>query len=208
MRLVLCDDHRLFAEPVAVALEGRGHQVVVATSPAEAFRAVAEEEPDMCLMDLRFPDGDGIDAIAELTRGHPLCAVVVLSGTADPGAVDEARAAGAAGFVRKDQPLSAVFAALDRIAAGRPPAPPPPPADVDGQRRGPTRQLLDALTQRERQVLRCLVHAEDTVGIARSLGVAPSTVRTHLQRVLQKLGVNNRLQAVALVANAGLDVER
>jgi two-component system nitrate/nitrite response regulator NarL len=207
VRLLVCDDHRLFVEPVAVALEGRGHQVVVTTSPAEAVRTVAEDEPDMCLMDLRFPDGDGMEAIAEITRGHPLCAVVVLSGTADPHAVGDALAAGAAGFVRKDQPLSAVFAALDRIAAGRRPPPPPPPTDVHAQGKGRTRQLVDGLTRRERQVLGCLVKAEDTDGIARALGVAPSTARTHLQSVLRKLGVNNRLQAVTLVADAGLDVE-
>jgi DNA-binding NarL/FixJ family response regulator len=209
VRLVLCDDHRLFAEPVAVALEERGHQVVVTSSPAEALRAVAEDEPDVCLMDLRFRegDGDGIDAVIELRRRHPLCPVVVLSGTADAHVVQAALDAGAAGFVRKDQPLNAVFAAVDRVAAGREPTPPPPLTDVRPHHDGGVRQLIGGLTSREREVLRCLARAEDTVAIARSLGVAPSTARSHLQSMLHKLGVNSRLQAVALVAHAGVDVE-
>jgi len=64
--------------------------------------------------------------------------------------------------------------------------------------------LVEALTDRERQVLRSLVEAEDTVAIAHTLGVAQSTARTHLQNVLLKLGVHTRLQAVTLVADAGL----
>jgi two-component system, NarL family, nitrate/nitrite response regulator NarL len=205
VRLVLCDDHRLVAEPIAAALEARGHQVVLTTTPADAVRAVAEEEPDLCVMDLRFPDGSGAEAIAVLRRRFPLCPVVVLSGIADARAVEAALAAGAVAFLRKDQPLSAVFSALERIAAGREPPPPPPPVDprpaLDG-RGGP---LVDRLTRRERQVLDCLMQAEDTDEIARSLGVAPSTARTHLQSMLRKLGVNTRVQAVALVAGTALD---
>jgi two-component system nitrate/nitrite response regulator NarL len=129
----MCDDHRLFAEPFAAVLTLRGHEVRLTTSPAEALRAVDEREPDVCVMDLRFPEEDGIAAVAEL------------------------------------------------------------------------RQLLGHLTSRERQVLRHLIEAEDTRGIARALGVAPSTARTHLQNVLVKLGVHTRLQAVALVVAAGID---
>jgi two-component system nitrate/nitrite response regulator NarL len=203
VRLVLCDDHRLFAEPMAFALEQRGHRVVVTTTPAEAIRAVDEDEPHLCLMDLRFPGGTGLDAVAAIRRDHPLCIVVVLSASADPGAVEAARSAGAAGFVRKDQPLSAVFAALERLAIGREPV--PAPAGIRRQEHATSPSIVDDLTQREREVLRCLVRAEDTVTIARTLGVAPSTARTHLQSLLTKLGVHSRLQAVTLVADAGVE---
>jgi DNA-binding NarL/FixJ family response regulator len=204
VRLVVCDDHRLFAEPLAFALEGRGHSVVVTLSPDDAVRAVDEDEPDMVLMDLRFPTGSGLEAVAEIHRWHPLCAVVVLSGSGDDNsAAVAAAAAGAAGFLRKDQPLSAVFAAVMRIAAGHDLLPPPPHADAGSH----GRRLLGGLTERERQVLARLTKAEDTATIARSLGVAPSTARTHLQSLLHKLGVTTRLQAVTLVADAGLDVE-
>jgi DNA-binding NarL/FixJ family response regulator len=132
----------------------------------------------------------------------------VLSGSVDVRDLSAAAAAGAAGFLRKDQPITAIFDALDRIAAGREVALPPlprPAARSDEQVE--VRRLVGHLTARERDVLRRLVEAEDTVVIARALGVAPSTARTHLQNVLQKLGVHTRLQAVALVVSAGLDVE-
>ncbi|SDY84596.1 Response regulator receiver domain-containing protein [Modestobacter sp. DSM 44400] len=118
MRLVLCDDHRLFAEPFAAALTLRGHEVVLATAPAEAMRAVEEHHPDVCVMDLRFPDGDGIDAVVELSRSHPSCRVVILTGSDDVDDLSAAAEAGAAGFLRKGQPVSAIFEALDRVAAG------------------------------------------------------------------------------------------
>jgi two-component system nitrate/nitrite response regulator NarL len=199
VHLVLCDDHRLFADSMAFALERRGHRVVVTTTPAEAIRAVDDEEPHLCLMDLRFPGGTGLDAVAAIRRDHPLCIVVVLSASADPGAAEAARSAGAAGFVRKDHPLSAVFAALDRLATGREPV--AVPGSVRRHEHAPPASVVDDLTQREREVLRCLVRAEDTATIARTLGVAPSTARTHLQSLLTKLGVHSRLQAVALVAD-------
>jgi DNA-binding NarL/FixJ family response regulator len=203
VRLVLCDDHRLFAEPLAFALERRGHRVVLTTTPDEAIRAVDDDEPDACLMDLRFPGGTAFGAIAAIRRDHPLCPVVVLSASDDPAAVAAARSSGAAGLVRKDQPLGAVFTALDRLAAGRPPV--PSPGSPRRSEHGPAASVVDDLTQREREVLRCLVRAEDTAGIARTLGVAPSTARTHLQSLLTKLGVHSRLQAVALVTAEGVE---
>jgi len=75
---------------------------------------------------------------------------------------------------------------------------------VDGGERDQVRWLIEQLTKREREVLHRLISAEDTLDIARAMGVAPSTARTHLQNVLFKLGVHNRLQAVALVVGAGI----
>jgi DNA-binding NarL/FixJ family response regulator len=210
MRLVLCDDHRLFAEPLAVALENRGHQVFVCSTPAEALSTVARRGPDVCVLDLRFADGDGdgIDAVAELRQKHPGCAVVVLSGSADEDDFAAALAAGAAAFLGKDQPVSAIFEALDLVLAGE--AVSVSPGQPAGSRladRARVRSVTRQLTARERDVLRGLVQGHGTQTIARELQVAPSTVRTHLQSVLFKLGVHTRLQAVALVARAGVDDE-
>lgn len=205
MRYVLCDNHRLFVEPFAAALGRRGHDVIVVTRPAAAVRAVLLHRPDVCVLDLKFPEGDAFDALAEMRQRVPACRVVILSGSTDVRDAARAAAAGAAGFLRKDQPISGLFAALDRIAAGGTVAPLPQPArsrPADEHTR--VRQAVAHLTERERQVLSGLVSAEDTVGIARALGVAPSTARTHLQNVLLKLGVHNRLQAVALVVGAGV----
>lgn len=208
MRIVLCDDHRLFVEPLGAALARRGHEVVVTHTPVRALQAAAEHQPDLVIMDLAFPEGGGLAAIKRLRERHESCTVVVLSGTVDPREVSAAAEAGAPAFLRKDQPVAAVFDALDRIAAGRPvsaqPLPRPrPPSDEYGR----VRALVSHLTERERDVLLRLVDAEDTTEIARSMGVAPSTARTHLQNVLLKLGVHTRLQAVALVVTTGIDRE-
>jgi DNA-binding NarL/FixJ family response regulator len=207
VRLVLCDDQRLFAEPVAVALRRRGHEVIVTTSPAEAVGAVDQHRPDLFVMDLRFPDGDGLAAVAALRRRRPSCPVVVISGSDDCRYTDAAVEAGAAGVLHKSQPISEIFDALDRLAAGEELTPAAVPRQVTSDEHARVRELVDGLTLRERQVLGRLVEADDTIGIARSLGVAPSTARTHLQNVLLKLGVHNRLQAVALVVGSGMDQE-
>jgi DNA-binding NarL/FixJ family response regulator len=205
VRIVLCDDHRLFIEPFAAALGRRGHDVVVVTRPAAAVRAVSRHRPDLCVLDLKFPEDDALEALVEIRRRVPACRVVFLSGSAGVRDAARAAAAGAAGFLRKDQPIKAIFLALDRIAVGGTVALQPEPArprPTDEQAR--VREAVAHLTDRERQVLVRLVSAEDTVAIARALGVAPSTARTHLQNVLLKLGVHNRLQAVALVVGAGI----
>ncbi len=210
MRLLLCDDHRLFGEVMAAALESRGHQVAVTTSLAEALRAVEEDEPDVCLVDLGFPEGGGPHVVAALRAGRPSRRIVVLSGSSGADDVAAAIAAGAVGFLIKAQPVTEVFSALDRVAAGEPlpwppralPNAPPDGASADGPG---ARRLLDGLTPREREVLDLMVAAEDTAGIARALRVAPSTARTHLQNVMLKLGVHSRLEAVALVAGMPVD---
>ena len=201
MRLVLCDDHRLFIEPFAAALGRRGHDVVVVTQPRALFQAVDRHRPDLCVVDLKFPDEHGLDLVAELRRRHPGCKVAILSGSLSTRDAAAAAALGAVGFLQKDQPITAIFDALDRIAAGATVA--TLPRARHGGEREQVRWLIEQLTKREREVLHRLISAEDTLDIARAMGVAPSTARTHLQNVLFKLGVHNRLQAVALVVGAG-----
>ena len=203
MRIVLCDDHRLFIEPFAAALGRRGNDVVVVTKPGALFRAVERHRPDLCVVDLKFPRASGLDLVAELRRRHPACRVVVLSGSASTRDAAAAAALGVAGFLHKDQRMSLIFDALDRIAAGETVTPPLPRRPDSGER-DHVDWLVEQLTNREREVLQRLIGAEDTLDIARAMGVAPSTARTHLQNVLFKLGVHNRLQAVALVVSAGI----
>jgi two-component system nitrate/nitrite response regulator NarL len=208
VNLVLCDDHRLYLESLATALEMRGHGVTVCTRPTEAVHAVRQSTPGMVLIDMWFPDGDGIAAIAEIRDYDEECAVVVLSASGDARALQAAARAGATGFLRKEQPIAAVFDAVERVAEGRQVATPPAPAWLaKTPERSQVYRLVQQLTVREREVLCQLVQARDTVRIARSLGVAPSTARTHLANVLSKLGVHTRPQAVAMVMTAGMEAE-
>jgi len=208
LRVLLCDDHTLYVEPVAAALRIRGYDAVIARSPTEVLPLAAAEEPDVCLIDLHFPDGDGVQVIAALRQCHPGVPVLVLSASSEPRQGFAAIRAGAVAIVRKDQPITAVFEAVEAVLRGRRPSAPParrPPTSTTERDR--VRSRLAELTERERDVLRRLIDGEDTVGIARALHIAASTARTHLQNVLLKLGVHSRLQAVAVVTRADLTDE-
>jgi two-component system nitrate/nitrite response regulator NarL len=204
MRIVVCDDHRLLLEALAHALATQGFTVEAATShPAEAVAAVKLYDPDLLLIDLAFPDGDGLDAAREVITQHPRTRVVVLTGSDDAAAVLEAARIGVAGFIRKDQRLSAIVDALGRAASGK--------SWVDAAlvrrlRSAQTssaapRSPVDVLTRQERAVLAMLQEGLSTAEIVDRMGIGNSTVRSHIQAILTKLGVHSRLQAVAMLSH-------
>jgi len=209
MRLVLCDDHRLFLEALASALVGHGHDVVATTTtPAGAVRAVALLRPDACVLDLGFPEGSGVEAARILREQHPTTRVLVLSATTDPQVITDALDAGVNGFVHKGQSLDTVLRALEQLANGLPAIDPATRAGALRHSR-PVRERrtalgLEYLTEREREVLKLISQGQDTVQIAEALHVSKSTARTHVQNILVKLGVHSRLQAAALVAASGV----
>jgi len=208
VRILLCDDHRLLIEAFSTALVAHGHEVVaLASTPEEGCRAALEHDPDVCILDLVFPDGSGLDAAATITATSR-CKVLMLSGRAEPHLVKAALSAGAAGFVLKDQSIEGVLSALDRLSAGE--------IAVDRHLlhaavRAPAANAkldqLRFLTRREREALRRIAEGQSTKEIARSMHVAHSTARTHVQNALTKLGVRSRLQAAALIARVGITDE-
>lgn len=198
MRVLLCDDHRLLAEVLLAALTARGDEVVLTTSPAQALEHLRRHAVDVCVMDLHFPDGDGVDATRDLLGVAPSLRVLLLTGAPSGPVARRALDAGARGLLGKQQPLAAVLEAVDSVHGGalavdplvlRPGVP----------RRD--RSPLDALTPREREVLGRLRDGESTRVMARGMGVADSTARTHTEHVLGKLGVSSRLQASAVAAS-------
>lgn len=208
MRLILCDANRIWCEALAATLQARGHRVLaIATSAAGSVAAVAANCPDACLLDLRFPDGSGLDAARVIRRRYPATKVVVLSCVTDPAAVSEVKRIGAAGFIGKDQKPVTITDALEVIGAGRvafdirPPCQPgwravPPPRE--GVLHGLTPG--ERLTPRERQVLRRIVAGQSTGQMAREMNVATTTLRSHIERVLIKLGAHSRVQAAAIAS--------
>ena len=210
MRLLLCDDHRLFTQALSSALDANGHQVIAAVATAaEAVRLARELRPDVCLIDLNFPAGSAMDAIHDISEQSGGTKVLVLSGSAAPGVTARVLEAGAYGYVGKDQPVEVILRALERIGNGE--------LSFDaaqlraGVRHDPRVEsgvelLIAALTPRERQVLGRLVQAETTDQIASNLGITRTTARAYVQSILTKLGVHSRLQAVALVTRARVDI--
>ncbi|WP_377269724.1 LuxR C-terminal-related transcriptional regulator [Peterkaempfera sp. SMS 1(5)a] len=213
VRLVVVDDHRLLAEALAAALQLRGHRVLAVGAPSGvAAELVIHRRPEVCLLGVAGPAGQGaFDPVRRIRRERPEVPVLVVGPVADPRGVAAACAAGAAGFVRSDERIEVVERGLLRVRAGevamspevmqaafeRMLEPVPEPDDE-------VLRLLRVLTRREVQVLVRIADGEDTGAIAAGMGIAPSTARTHVQRVLVKLGVRTRLEAAAVASRTGL----
>jgi DNA-binding NarL/FixJ family response regulator len=207
MRLVLCDNNRILCEALASMLQARGHPVLaIATTAGDCIAAVDANRPDACLLDLRFPDGSGLDVARAIRRSVPETKIVVFSRIIDPAEVSEAKKIGIAGFLRKDQKPETITAALGVISAGR-------TAFGPGSSRQPTRrtmpspteEMLQRLTPRERQVLQRIVAGQSTGQMAREMKVAMSTVRSHIGRILNKLDAHSQVQAAAIASRASAD---
>ncbi|WP_255950261.1 response regulator transcription factor [Streptomyces odontomachi] len=213
VRLVVVDDHRLHAEALASALKLRGHRVLAAAAPAAgAAELVINRAPEVCLLGTAAPDRPGIfDPVVKIKQDRSTVAVVVLGPVPSPRGIAAAFAAGASGYVRHDERIEGVERAIMKARAGEAAIAPTllqgafaellnPVAqpDDEGQR------LLGMLTPREVEVLVRVADGEGTRLIAAGMGIAPSTARTHVQRVLMKLGVGSRLEAAALAARTGL----
>lgn len=207
MRLVLCDDQRILCEALATALAERDHRVLAVTTTATAgVTAVAAHHPDICLLDLCFPDAeDGLDAARAIAQHHPGTKVLVLSGVSDPQMLSEAMDIGIAGLLPKDQDVDQIADALDVIAAGgavfdaglhRGVA-----SDSRGQR---STRPVDRLTPREKEILARILAGESTKQMARAMSITTGTAGMYARSVLTKLGVHSRLQAAALAGREGL----
>jgi len=195
VRVLLCDDHRLLVESIAVVFEGRGHTVDEALSPRAAAEWLVDHSADVCVLDLGFARGDVEDPVAEVRRASPATRIVVFTGSPDRGVLDRAREAGALGYVSKDDSVAWLVEVVERV--GRDPeagvatwdARPAPSYAVERE--------PHFLTPRELQALEGWVEGKNTTELARWMGVRESTVSTHVQTVLTKLGVHSRLEAVA-----------
>lgn len=213
--VIICDDHQLFGESLAVVLQEHGYHIdAVTTSPGAALAAVRQHDPDLCIMDLSFPnqEHDGVEAARQVKEESPATAVVLLTASGDASAFARAIAAGVTGFARKDQDVEGVLETIERVAEGQVVIDPELlRAAVSMRRRPPSdaERLASFLTPRERQVLELLTLGYTTSRIARETGVAHSTARTHIQNLLVKLGVHSRLEASAFaVANDLVPVPR
>jgi two-component system nitrate/nitrite response regulator NarL len=202
MRLLVCDDHRLLLEALSMALADKGHWVVAtALDPDEAVEAAREHQPDVCLLDVKFPSGNGLNAIRRIHAVSADTKVVILSGTTSAALVGDAIAQGAQGFVGKEKPIAVVIEAVELANQGYLAV---DPILLQAALRPSVRAddplwVLKFLTEREWQVMRCLIDGLSTQEIADRLCVQRSTARTHVQNLLIKLGVHSRLQAAALM---------
>ncbi|MFM6850862.1 MAG: response regulator transcription factor [Terrabacter sp.] len=202
MKIVIADDHRILLDALGAALTARGLEVVaLASTTHDALEAVAEHDPDACLMDFSFPEGTCQQALRQMSNLHPRTSIVVLSGNVDAGVVGAALGAGAAGFVSKAGSIDEICQALDKAVLGGVAVDHRLLQQVLSPRTEPGALWgLRFLTRREWDVLKCITQGQTTKQIAATLQIRHATARTHVQRLLAKLGVHSRLEAAVLMA--------
>jgi two-component system nitrate/nitrite response regulator NarL len=212
--ILLVDDHASFRQTLAFVFDQQPDIEVVAQagSLAEARRALEglETEPDLGVIDLSLPDGEGTELIKDLRETNEDFAALLLTASLDR--TDHARAveAGAAGVVHKSADVDEVLDATRRISEGETLLSPGELVEMlriasqDREEEREARANIEQLTRREREVLQALSEGLSNKQIAQRLHMSVDTERTHMMNILSKLGVHSRLQALLFAARHGL----
>lgn len=210
VRVVVVDDNELLRTGLVTVLESDDEIQVVgeAVDGVACVRTVREQHPDVVLMDVEMPGGDGITATARLVEEVPSARVLILTMFDVDDYVLEALRAGAAGFLLKTTEPVALVAAVKACAAGETTLGPSVISRlVESYVSKPTDTPapgLAELTDRELDVLRAMARGLSNAEIGGELYLAETTVKTHVARILAKLGVRDRVQAVVLVHRSGV----
>lgn len=208
IRLLVADDHQVVRAGLVSLLEQQHDFVVVgeAGTGREAVRLAAELEPDVALMDLQMPVMDGVEATETIRSRNPATEVLVLTTFDDDELIWGAIRAGAKGYLLKDAPPDALFNAIRKVAAGETLIPPEILSRLTEVIRqgGPAVETEEQLTDREREILHLIARGLSNKEIAAALFISDNTVKTHISNLFEKLGVNDRTQAVTTALRLGL----
>ena len=208
IRVLLVDDEELVRSGLRLILSTEPDlEVVAEAADGEQALAMAElHQPDVVMLDIRMPGLDGIEVARRLAASGSPARVVVLTTFDNDDYVYGALRAGASGFLLKDAPATHLVSAIRAAAAGDAVLAPSVTrrvVDELGRRQAPAAiQRLDVLTDRERDVLTLMAEGCSNAEIGDRLFITEGTVKTHVARILVKLGVRDRLQAVVLAYRA------
>jgi DNA-binding NarL/FixJ family response regulator len=206
-RLMVVDDHALFRRGlIGLISEYEGFEVVgEAGNGEEALRLLPSLDVDLVLLDINMPVLGGIATLREMRRTDPGLPVLMLTVSQNDNDLLDAIAAGASGYILKNTEPEALRQILSEVAAGRSVLSPELTEKLFSVlRRTVSVTGEGALSEREVQVLRCLARGLTTPQAARELFVTENTIKTHTRHILEKLGVSNRVEAVAKATSAGL----
>ena len=205
IRVLICDDHEVVREGLRALLAGRRDMTVVAEAAtvSEAVEAALRTEPDVAILDVRLPDGSGVEACRSIREVLPATRVIMLTYYSDDAALYAAIIAGAAGYLLKQTRGQALIEAIVGVAAGRALLDPDMTAKVLERvrtGRGDEDPALATLTDQERRVLVHLAEGKTNREIGALLFLSEKTIKNYVSRILEKLGLHRRAEAAAFVA--------
>lgn len=204
--VLIADDHPLFRQALALAVSKvvPDARVIEAGTLAAATRAAMDAD-DLCLilLDLKMPGAIGYSGIALLHAERPALPILVVSSAEGQAAATEARAFGAAGFLRKDSDLVAIEAAIAQaLGAERQRV----PTEAEAEPLDDVRREVASLTPTQLKVLLAVLDGQLNKQIAHGLGMSEATVKAHMTAIMRKLDVRNRTQAALVARSLGLDL--
>ena len=207
VRVFLLDDHEIVRRGVKELLEADGDLEVVgeAATAAEALARIPPTRPDVGVLDVRLPDGDGVQVCREIRSAHPEIQCLMLTSFADDEALFQAIMAGASGYVLKQIKGADVVEAVRAVASGRSLLDPSVTARVLERLRSGSEEdeLLARLSPQERNILRLIADGLTNRQIAEQVHLAEKTVKNYVSNLLSKLGMERRTQAAVYAARLG-----
>ena len=211
--LVICDDHKILTDALAMVVDRDPDLRLVAPpvhTAEEAVEICRDEHPDVVLMDIVFKGGiDGIEATRRIKEASPATKVVIMTAHDDERLLVEAVEAGASGFLGKDEAADEVLSAAKAAAEGEVLIDPGTLTRLlhqvarEREARRDALALVESLTERENEILQLLAEGIRNDDIAQRLFISPQTVQTHVRNLLSKLQVHSKLEAVAFAVKHG-----
>ena len=198
--ILVADDHPVVRQGLAAMIERESDMTVLgqASNGREAVELFREHRPEITLMDLRMPEMDGVAAITAIREEFPAARIIVLTTYDRDEDIFRALQAGAKGYLLKDAPQEELFAAIRSVRTGRTHISPEIGAKFIERSSSPV------VTAREIDVLRLIVAGKSNQEIASALFISESTVKTHINHVLDKLDASDRAQAISIALKRGI----
>ncbi|MGZ4153414.1 MAG: response regulator [Actinomycetota bacterium] len=207
IRIMIVDDHPVTREGLHAALDVEDGVEVVgeAGSGEQAIENAGELKPDVVFMDVRMPGMGGIEAARAIRQASPDTKVILVTVDESRASISEAIQAGVSGYLLKDTSADELVNAARLAVEGKAVIHPQlTRAFIEEVQTAEKKGDAAALSRREKEILQKVAYGATTKEVAHDLGISPHTVKTHLERIFEKLGANDRAQAVAIAIRTGL----